>query len=109
MPDFKAFLDALKDDLLTLGQNELQEHAAALMQDGEDFAKSLQADLPKWGKQLADGKMSAAAFKLAVGGKQDLLKMEALKQAGLAAIRVDKLKQSILNTIVGTATKVFIP
>lgn len=79
------------------------------MQDGEGFAKSLQGDLTKWGKQLADGEMSAAAFELAVGGKQDLLKTEALKQRGLAAIRIEELKKSILSTIVDTATKAFIP
>lgn len=109
MPDLQDFFNALKNNLLALGSNELQEHASALLKDGEDFAKSVEDDLKTWGQQLAAGDMTVAEFELAVRGKKDLLKMEALKQAGLAAIRVDKLKDAIVGTVVAAATETLLP
>jgi hypothetical protein len=109
MASFKDFLDVLKEDLSELGKQQLQEHADALLKDGQDFAKEAEEDLKKWTQQLAAGEMSGNGFKMAVAGKAELAQMEALKQAGLAAIRVDKLKQGILDTVVAAATKTFLP
>ena len=109
MPDFNGFLDAFKDSLLTLGKDHAKEFADALMKDGEDFAEKTKDNLEKWGGQLASGDLSPTEFESLVKGQGDLLQMEALKQAGMAAIRVDKLKKGILDTIVSTAKKTFLP
>jgi len=109
MASFTDFLNVLKDDLLELGKQQLQEHVDALLKDGQDFAKEVEEDLKQWTQQLAAGEMSSAGFEMAVRGKAELAKMEALKQAGLAAIRIDKLKQGILETVVNAATKTFLP
>ena len=109
MPIFDDFLKALKDNLVDTARDQLQEHAEAFVKDGEDFAEETKDDLEDWTKDLAAGNMSLVGCELAVRGKADLAKMEALKQAGLAAIRIDKLKAAILDTVVNTASTVFLP
>lgn len=108
MPDFNDFLTLLKEHLVTLGRSEVEEHAEALLQDGQDFAQQAEADLKQWTGALAAGAMTGPEFRLAVRGRAELAQMEALKQAGLAAIRIDKLKQSIVDTIVDAATHTFL-
>ena len=109
MPDFSGFLGALKDGLVTLGKDHAKEFADALMKDGEDFAEKTKDNLKKWGGQLASGDLSPTEFESLVKGQGDLLQMEALKQAGMAAIQVDKLKKGILDTVVSAAKKTFLP
>ena len=41
-------------------------------------------------------------------GKKDLARMETLKQAGLAAVEVDKFRNALVDHIVGTARTVFL-
>jgi hypothetical protein len=102
------FIKAVKDGLLVLGKDEVGTYASELVKDGEKFIEENKADLLKWGEQLASGKMTAAEFEFAVRGRQRLLHMEALTQAGLAAIRVDELKHKVVETIVGAANKTFV-
>ncbi len=87
MPDFNDFLTLLKANLVTFGRREVEEHAEALFQDGQDFAQQAEADLKQWTGALAAGGMTGSEFRLAVRGRAELAQMEALKQAGLAAIR----------------------
>ena len=109
MPSFDDFLKTLKDNFVKTAREQLQEHAEAFVKDAKDFADETKDDLKTWAKELADGNMSLAGFELAVRGKADLAKMQALKQAGLAAIRIDKLKAAILDTVVNTASTVLLP
>ena len=109
MASFRDFLDILKDDLHELGKQELKEHADALVKDGQDFVKEVEEDLKKWTQQLTAREMSDAGFKMAVAGKAELVKMKAITQIGLTEIHIDKLKQRVLDTVVATATKTFLP
>lgn len=109
MASFKDFLGTLKEDLSELGKQQLPVHADALIQDGLDFAKEVKGDLEKWTQQLATGEMSSTGFKMAIAGKTELAQMVKLKQTGLAAIRINRLKQEILDTVVAAATKTFLP
>ena len=106
---FDDVLSALKDNLLNVASEQAEEFADELMKDSMAFVKEAEQDLKEWTKQLANGKMTPAGFELAVRGKADVAKMEALKQAGLAAIRLDKLKKTLIDTVVNTATGVFLP
>jgi hypothetical protein len=51
---------------------------------------------------LIEGKLTTEEFEWLVNSQKDLIQMAALKQAGLAAIRIDQFKASLLNMVVDT-------
>jgi len=106
--DFKAFLSAVKDGVKGLITRTLAEHGEAAGKDANAFLEKTRADLERWTKQLADGALTKDDFAFLVKGKADLAEMEALKQAGLALVRVDQFRKSVFDLVVGTATKMFV-
>jgi len=59
----------------------------------------LQAEMNKISKEI--GQMMKE-------GKKDLAEMEALKQAGLAQVKLDKITNGIIDVITGSAIKTFL-
>lgn len=108
MPDVEPFLDALRDELVDLAENRLQSARDAAIQDGEAFLASSKEDLKRWSRLLAEGKLSEEEFQSLVEGKKDLAETTALKQAGLAAVEIDRFRQALIDRIVDTAFRAFI-
>jgi len=108
MSDFSKFLDQLKDNLGALATEHAGEALDAFKSDSQEFLDEAKADLEDWTRKLAAGEMSAAGFELAVRGKAEVAKMRALTEAGLAAVRIDKIKVAILDTVISTAKVAFL-
>lgn len=103
--DFTSFLNALKDAIQQLVTKSVQDFRAAAVQDAQAFLSQTGADLEKWMGQVADGSLTPEEFEFLVKGKKDLAEMQALKQAGLALVRIDQFRNSLLDLVVGTALK----
>lgn len=108
MPDVDDFLDALKDEITDLAETHLQEMKEAALQDGEAFLNRTQDDLKRWAHLLEQGELSREEFESLVRGQKDLAKMEALKQAGLAAVRAERFRDALIDRIVGTASRILL-
>jgi len=108
MTRFEAFLKALKDGLRELVTNSIQDFSQAATKDGQAFFKKARVDLERWTKALARGQLSKADFEWLVQGKKDLAEMAALQQAGLALVRVDQFRSSLIDLVIGTAFKTFL-
>ena len=108
MTRFAAYLKALKDGLTQLVANSVQDFRQAATKDGQAYFTKARADLERWTKALARGQLSQADFEWLVQGKGDLAEMEALKQAGLAFVRVDQFRSSLIDLVIGTAFKTFL-
>jgi hypothetical protein len=108
MAIFDDFLNALKDGLKQLVTNTVQDFSQAATIDGRAFLDKVRADLERWTNALAHGQLSKEDFAFLVQGKKDLVEMEALKQAGLALVRLDQFRSSLIELVVGTAFKVFL-
>ncbi len=106
---FDHFLSMLESKLLAIALEQVSDHVDALVGDGRDFVRETEHDLREWAAMLASGEMTSAGFALAVRGKADLAKMNALERTGLAAVQVDKLKRSLIDAVVDTATTLFLP
>jgi hypothetical protein len=85
---------------------EVGDHLAAARQDAAAFVASSQADLRRWLEALAANRLSTDEFTSMVRGQLALCKLEALKQTGLAQIRLDELRAGILDLILDAAFKV---
>lgn len=108
MASFNDFLNALKDGLKQLVAQSLADYKDAAVQDGEAFLTKTRADLERWTGELAQGQVSKDDFEWLVRGKKDLGEMEALKQAGLTLVRLDQFRTSLINLVIGTASKLFL-
>jgi hypothetical protein len=108
MANYQDFLDAFKPALQDLAKKTLDAYSKQATADGQAFVNLQKADLDKWTKELVDGELSKADFKDLVQGIQDLAELVALKQAGLAAAKLDGFRTSLMNLVIDTAFKVFL-
>ena len=107
MADFNQLLSALKDGVARLAAQSLQDFRKAAVKDADAFLEKTRADLSRWAGELEAGTLTQDDFEFLVKGKQDLAEMQALKQAGLALVRVDQFRNSLLDLVIGTAIKLF--
>ena len=103
--DFDSFFKELKNGIKEIAKTEAADFVKEATSDGKDFLNTIKADLKKWTRQLAEGKLSEDDFEFLVRGKKDLAEMEALKQAGLAAIRVDRIRVAVIDLILSASEK----
>lgn len=108
MPDFKDFISTLKSDLLDFAKENLNEYKDELFKDGNSFVKKTKKDLERWTAGLAAGLLSKKDFEFLLKGKKDLAEMEALKQLGLAKVRIAKLRDGVIDIVLGSAFKTFL-
>jgi len=108
MASYQDFLDAFKPALQDLAKKTLDAYTKQATADGQAFQDAQKASLDKWTQELVDGVLSKAEFADLVQGIQDLAELVALKQAGLAAARLDGFRTSLINLVIDTAFKVFL-
>lgn len=106
MPDIDALFDALKEEVATLAETHLQALRDEAFQDGTDFLERTQEDLERWTRLLEEGDLSRDEFESLVRGRKDLAEMEALKQAGLAAVEADRFRDALVDRVIDTAIDV---
>ena len=106
MLDFDRFFQELKNGASEIAKREAAEFVPEATDDGQDFLEAIKNDLETWSKQLADGELSKEDFAFLVKGKKDLAKMKALTQAGLAAIRIDRIRLAMIDLIITAAGKI---
>jgi hypothetical protein len=108
MADFDDFFDALKDEIVDLAANHLEDLQDQAVEDTEQFLDDSKEDLKRWTRLLEEGAISKRDFESLVKGQKDLAKMEALKQAGLAAVEVDRFRKNLFDRITGVAQNFFL-
>jgi hypothetical protein len=105
MAKFDDLLNELKDGLLQIARTEAVGFVEQAKSDGQAFLTALEADLKTWTEQLAAGQLSPNDFKFLVQGKADLARMNALTQAGLASVRIDRIRSAMIDLIITVAGK----
>lgn len=100
--DFKALFDQLKTAVVNLAKDRFRDLIAEAASDGTSLLHTLQDDIKKYSQQLADGDITPDQFKIMLLGDEDLVKMSALTQAGLAAAAADAFKKEVFDTIINT-------
>ena len=106
MATFDQIADEVKRGLLQLLAQDGQSAVQAALSDGAAFLQDTRSDLDRWTQQLAAGQLSKDECASLVRGRQDLAQMAGLKRAGLAAIRIDQIKNALIQLIITAAGKV---
>lgn len=102
MANFDEILQDLKDNALALIKSTLLDYKDQAQDDVTIFFNSSKVKLEKWTTALINGDLSKEDYKWLLESQKDLMVMNGLKQAGLAKIQIDKLKNALVNMIVDT-------
>jgi len=108
MPDFNDFWENLKSDLEELVKKNWKEFSEAAEKDGKAFLYKTKEDLKRWAKLLAQEDLSKDDFEWLIAGKKDLAEMEALKQSGLALVRVERFQNALISLVIDKAFETFL-
>jgi hypothetical protein len=109
MSQFDEFYDLVRGGVVDITKGDLKQFLQQGKADADQFLQSLQSDLKDWTKQLANGDLSKDEFDFLVRGKADLAEMHALTQAGIAAVRVQQFRDALIDLVIDSAFKVFVP
>jgi hypothetical protein len=102
MPDFNDLFEDLKKGVTNLAESTLKNFVKKAKSDGQQMLDDMKEKLQRWTQLLIERKLTTEDFEWLVNSQKDLIQMAALKQAGLAAIRIDQFKASLLNMVVDT-------
>ena len=99
---FQKLFDKLKDEVIQLAMTTFNQYKNEAKTDALSLLGEIEANLKTWTLQLAGGQLSTKDFEFLVLAQKELVEMNALKQAGLALIKADEFKNSLLNLITKT-------
>ena len=108
MADFSDFLMALEDGTKDLAKKTLKGFKDEALQDSKEFIRKTEEDLKRWMKLLASGELTQEDFEWLILGKKDLAELHALKEAGLALVRIDRFRNAFIDLIIDTAFDMFL-
>jgi len=94
--------DRLLEDLADAFREALPHVRDAILQSGREFAHDTRQDLLRWQELASTGAISKEDLRWLVQSRADLARMTALKEAGLARVRIDELRGRIARIIAGT-------
>lgn len=93
---FKTILD----DVTNLAKSTTKEYLNQAKADAEALINSTKENVINWADLLAERKLSTEDFEWLMFRQKDLIAMNALKQAGLAEIRIEGFKQGVIGIII---------
>ena len=108
MSNFDDFVEAIEEGVKELAKKTLKGFKDEAITDAKAFLEASKEDLQRWTKLLAKGELSQDDFEWLVMGRKDVAELHALKQSGLALVRLDRFKNALLDLVIDTAFDVFL-
>lgn len=102
MPDVNEILKTVKEEAIKLAKDTFMDYADDAVTDVKDFLFETRDDLLRWTQELADKEITLEEFEDLVKGQKDLAEMTLLKQQGLALIKLDSFKNSLVDLVFKT-------
>lgn len=99
MPDFKEIFGKLLESVKKITGEEFTEYRDEASEDARNFLLECKEDFEKWVPQLASGELSIDDFEWLIKSKKDVLKLNILKQKGLAQVKLDRFRDKLLQEI----------
>lgn len=100
--DFQSIIDTLKGNIIKLAEKNFKEYKNEAKNDGLELLNTVKNNLKTWTTELAEGALSKDDFEFLILAQKELIEMNALKHAGLALIKIDQFKTSVLHQIIDT-------
>ncbi len=90
----------ITDDVTNLAKSTAKEYLRQAKQDAQALIESTKENVIRWTELLAEGKLTTEDFEWLMFRQKDLVVMNALRQAGLAEIRIEGFKQGVIGVII---------
>lgn len=104
--NFDQMYESLKSGIESVSKNTLHDYLTEAKEDGRQALESIKENLQHWAEEVENGAMTYEDLEFLLKGEEGLNEMMALKQAGLAAVHIDKFKEGLINMIIGTVISV---
>jgi hypothetical protein len=103
MVNIDNILKSIEEQTRSLAEKLLRQYLQEALTDVRDFLGKSKADLERSAQELARREIDKDEFKSLVQGQLDVAEMRALKQAGLAQVRIDIFTSGVLDIVVSAA------
>ena len=100
--NFQDLFNELKGDVITLAKASFKTFAKEAEQDAQNLLEGLKDNLSRWTALLAEGSLSTDDFQLLINAQKDLVEMKVLQRTGLAIIRIEQFRDSVIHLITDT-------
>lgn len=109
MSKFDEFFQAVKDGVVPLAKDFAVGLRDTAIDDMKDFLDKKKDDLGRWTELLARGDITPREFRMMVNGSRSLLKLKALRIAGVQTARLQRLRDAVIDLVTEKALAVFLP
>lgn len=99
MTDFSDLLEDIKTEVENIGRKHFSDYTEQALKDGQKIVANLQGELQEWHKQLLEGELNPQEFQFLLEQKKDLSRLQALKQQGIAKIKLEKFQNEVIQSI----------
>lgn len=100
--DFNKLFSDLENGVIALAKASFKSYINEAQQDAQNLLNSMKDKLQRWVLLLAQGELTKDDFELLIAAQKDLVQMAALEQAGLAEIKAEQFRDSVVNLIIDT-------
>ncbi len=101
--NFDLFFDTVKKGVVDIAKEEAADFLDQAKDDGTAFLEESKDRLKKWTQMLKDGTLDKDDFAFLIKGQKDLAKMNGLTQAGMAAVRIDRIRVAVIDLVIKAA------
>jgi hypothetical protein len=109
MAKWDDFVQEVLSGLKTAATGALKGYVAQVESDGKAYLSQARTDLETWTKQLAEGQITKDDLAFNVQADVDIAKLEGLTDAGIGLEALQTFRDTLVNTVVDAAFKVFVP
>lgn len=103
--NFEQYFKDLESGITGVAKETVSDFVDQGKQDGQNVLNLMKSDLERWTIEVTNGEMSVADFSFLMKAQKDLDQMDALKEAGIAAIDLDRFKNGLISLVVNTLAK----
>ena len=103
MTSFDKLLQTLQERIEALARSNWKDFVDAAEKDGKAYVDEIKEDLKRWTRLLENGELKKEEFRILVGSTGELVKMTALRRAGLSQVRLQFFKTTVMGLVVDTA------
>ena len=102
MNNFEELFQNLEKGVDSIAQSSLKDYLNQAKTDGQNVLTSLKENLQRWTEEVENGSLNKEDLEFLLQEEEALDELTTLKQAGLAEIRLDTFKNSLVNLITDT-------
>ncbi len=99
---FDDIFTEIKGKVVDLAKAEVKDFADSAAKDTKDYLQTSKEKLKKWTLLLVDKKLDGEEFEFLVNSQLGLGEMKVLTNVGIAQIKAEKFKNSVIHLVVDT-------